>query len=185
MFIIVKEGAVLPVRATEHAAAYDLAAYDHATIAPGRTAIIDTGIAYKLDDPSQCGLVLSRSGLAAKKSVFVLNAPGLLDFDYTDTIKVMLHNAGTEPFVVNPGDRVAQFLLTSYQTFGDIATTKRTGGLGSTGVERFPQEKSERDSSGYPTPVPGLSSEAIGVAPPTAAFLVKELPDHLPSRTVH
>jgi dUTP pyrophosphatase len=88
-----------------------------------------------------CAMVCSRSGLAAKKGIFVSNSPGILDADYRGEIKVILHNLSHSPFSVKPGDRVAQMVfhkvertnLNIVDTFYTDDTDRGTGGLGSTG----------------------------------------------------
>lgn len=84
--------------------------------------------------------VRSRSGLAAKSGVFVLNSPGTIDSDYRGEVKVILANLGPAPFVVRRGDRVAQMvfmlvpdvLLTEVEVLTE--TERGAGGFGSTGV---------------------------------------------------
>jgi dUTP pyrophosphatase len=84
--------------------------------------------------PSQCALVLSRSGLALKLGVFVLNAPGLIDSDYQGTIGVVLANFGSEALIVRPGARIAQLLFMVRSGLGDVVDAERgEGGFGSTG----------------------------------------------------
>lgn len=85
--------------------------------------------------------VRSRSGLAAKNGVMVLNSPGTIDRDYTGEIKVILANLSDEDFVVNPGDRIAQLVVApviqvTLQMAEDLASTNRgEGGFGSTGLK--------------------------------------------------
>jgi dUTP pyrophosphatase len=81
-------------------------------------------------------MVCSRSGLAAKSSVFVLNAPGIIDADYKDTLKVIIHNGGHRPFVCKQGDRIAQLVfMPTVQVANALKPAKeRSGGLGSTGT---------------------------------------------------
>ena len=84
--------------------------------------------------------ILSRAGLAAKKGVFVLNAPGVIDRDYRDEIMIIIGNFGDQPFEINPGDRVAQGVILKYEkvkfeeTDSLTEEDNRGGGLGSTGV---------------------------------------------------
>jgi dUTP pyrophosphatase len=74
--------------------------------------------------------------LAAKKSVIVLNAPGVVDVDYKDEIKVILHNFGRIPFKIKAGDRIAQGMVIKFQHADGLTVLShiRSGGLGSTGV---------------------------------------------------
>lgn len=91
-------------------AGFDLRSNVELIIPANHTKLIDTGI--KIEFPSgTMGLVLSRSGLALKNSVFVLNAPGLCDSNFRGSIGVILHNIGEFPFKVCVGDRVAQLVI--------------------------------------------------------------------------
>lgn len=144
--------AIPPTQATAGAAAYDLYACEETVIHgfQSRT-IVDTGIAIEL--PSDCvGLVCSRSGLAAKHGIFVLNAPGIIDSDYRGAIKVILSRLpldtawpSIEPsFIIRPGDRIAQLLIlhlplwrSAFQEVPALSPTARgEAGLGSTGIQK-------------------------------------------------
>lgn len=138
-FVRTCEAAKLPCKSHEDDAAYDLHSSVRRDIAPGDTMIIETG--FKVAIPyGYVGLVCSRSGLAAKEDVFVLNAPGVIDSGYRGDLLVILHNAGTRPFMVEPGDRIGQLMLQEVvecrvmevKDFEDT-TTRGIGGLGSTG----------------------------------------------------
>ena len=74
--------------------------------------------------------------MAAKKSVIVLNAPGVVDADYKDEIKVILHNFGRIPFKIKAGDRIAQGMVVEFKHADGMSVLShlRSGGLGSTGV---------------------------------------------------
>ena len=131
-----------PSYATEGAAAMDLRACIEAplTIQPGTHQLIKTGLAVTMQDPGLAALVCSRSGLALKHQVFVLNAPGVIDADYLGEIGVILANYGTEPFLVAPGDRVAQLMFQpivrvelAYVDEFSTKTERGEGGYGSTG----------------------------------------------------
>jgi dUTP pyrophosphatase len=84
--------------------------------------------------------VRSRSGLASKKSVFVLNSPGTIDPDYRGDVGVILQNLGTETFIIKPGDRIAQLVIgkiieSEIELVSKVDDTVRgTNGFGSTGV---------------------------------------------------
>lgn len=137
-FVKLYPDARLPTRATTNAAAYDLRAYlEHDLyIEPGETVLVKTGVGVEMR-PDQCGIIMGRSGLAKKYGISIAQGSGgLIDADYTppNEIGALLHNSGRLPFLVINGDRIAQFLLTSYQTFGDEVDTVRTGGFGSTGT---------------------------------------------------
>lgn len=102
----------LPRPASPGSAGLDLAAHLAAplTIAPGGRHLIPTGIAVAIPAGFE-GQVRPRSGLALRHGVTVLNSPGTIDSDYRGQIQVILVNLGQEPFVVNPGDRVAQMII--------------------------------------------------------------------------
>lgn len=129
---------VAPTCETFDSAGYDLPAYlwEPVTIEPGDTKVIRTG--WTVDMPSGVeAQVRSRSGLAAKLGVTVLNSPGTVEPDYyPNDIKVILHNGGPEPFTVNHGDRIAQVVFSRFvrAANGEVKNRVREGGLGHTGV---------------------------------------------------
>jgi dUTP pyrophosphatase len=108
-------------------------------IEPNRTQILGTGIVMNIPKGYHVE-VRSRSGLAAKHDIHVLNSPGTIDSDYTGEVKVIIHNSSSiASMQVNKGDRIAQVLLrknvkTKYVMFDKSKETKRSsGGFGSTG----------------------------------------------------
>ena len=132
--------ALLPTYGSAEAAGADLYACLDApvTIEPGQTAFIPTGLA--LEVPQGCaGLIYARSGLACKKGLAPANKVGVVDSDYRGEVKIALHNHGTQPQIVGPGERVAQFIITpvltpAYEEVEDLSDTARgAGGFGSTG----------------------------------------------------
>lgn len=133
----------LPKYATEGSAGMDIYSSnkEEMTIEPGKTIMVPTGIAIALPAGFECQ-VRSRSGLAAKKGVFALNAPGTIDSDYRGEIKVILSNFGEEPFVIERGDRIAQLVIARYEHIKwdectELPETVRgDGGFGSTGISR-------------------------------------------------
>lgn len=145
---VAKHGfAKLPTYATPGSAACDL----HANLtmvtwmAPGETRVIDTGLKVKIPE-GYCLEIYSRSGLAANKGVVVLNAPGLIDSDYSGTIGVVLKNFGENKFQLEKGMKIAQMVLKKVETMNWNEITEATltelhegsergdGGFGSTGV---------------------------------------------------
>ena len=131
----------LPVYGSVEAAGADLhACLDNpVTILPGEVAMIPTGIA--LEVPKGCaGLIYARCGMAVKRCLAPANKVGVIDSDYRGEIKVALLNHGKEPQTVEPGERVAQFVITpvltpTYMFADDLSDTERgAGGFGSTGV---------------------------------------------------
>ncbi len=128
------------MQATAGDAGYDLKAAESVSMAPGTRALIKTGLRLAIP-PGYVGMVCSRSGLALKHGVFVLNAPGIVDPGYRGDVGVLLYNGGDRWFDINPGDRIAQLLFAKVEhpamMFGliDVAETERgAGGFGHTGV---------------------------------------------------
>ena len=103
--------AVVPAQAYPGDAGFDLAACERVELAPGTRAVVGTGIAVALP-PGHAGLVVPRSGLAARHGLGKVNAPGLIDEGYRGEIRVILHNTDLEEaFVVEPGMRIAQLVV--------------------------------------------------------------------------
>ena len=111
-FVKLRPGALAPKYMSAGAAGLDLAsAADEAIeIAPGARAAVPTGLAFEIP-PGFEGQVRPRSGLARKFGIGLPNAPGTIDSDYRGEVAVLLVNLGSEPFVVKPGDRVAQLVI--------------------------------------------------------------------------
>ena len=131
----------LPAYETAGAAGLDLRAAITAplTLAPGERALIPTGLAMQLPEGFE-GQVRPRSGLALRHGVTVLNAPGTVDSDYLGEVSVVLINHGQEPFSIQRGDRIAQFVIAPV-TQAELlevstldATARGAGGYGSTGI---------------------------------------------------
>jgi dUTP pyrophosphatase len=103
--------AVLPKQAYDGDAGVDLAACEGTVLEPGSRAVVATGLAVEIPD-GYAGLVLPRSGLAARHGIGVVNSPGLIDSGYRGEIRVVLINSDREAaFVVEPGMRIAQLLI--------------------------------------------------------------------------
>ena len=130
----------LPVYKTSGSSGMDLMAYvkNKINIKPGKTAMIPTGIAVAIPKNYEIQ-IRPRSGLAAKKSISVLNTPGTIDSDYRGEIKIILINLGNKSFVVRSGDRIAQMILcpVAKGKLKEIKILPKTlrdkGGFGSTG----------------------------------------------------
>ena len=130
----------LPVYKTGGASGMDLMAFirEPIKIAPNNSYLVPTGlsVAFSRDYELQ---IRPRSGLAAKNSITVLNAPGTIDSDYRGEIKIILFNHGKEDFIINNKDRVAQMVLTPVikmeleETDNLLDTLRGEGGFGSTG----------------------------------------------------
>jgi dUTP pyrophosphatase len=107
-----KEGAILPSRAHEGDAGLDLYACEAAHLGPGERWSVGTGIAVEIPD-GHAGLVLPRSGLAREHGISLVNSPGLIDSGYRGEVRVLLLNTDpAEVFRIEPGDRIAQLLIT-------------------------------------------------------------------------
>ena len=131
----------LPSYQTEGSAGFDFfAANDEAiVIGSGKTAMIPTGLRFSVPRGTELQ-VRPRSGLAAKKSVTVLNAPGTVDSDYRGEVKIILINLGEDDFIVERGMRIAQGIFAPYfrgvlQVCDSLDPTERgEGGFGHTGI---------------------------------------------------
>lgn len=145
-----RESAIIPKKATEGAAGYDLCACipDYTSgmmIHPHNSLIVPTGLNVNIPEGYEIQ-IRPRSGLAAKHGVTVLNTPGTIDCDYSGDgedfeLKVILFNHNKVPFIINNGDRIAQMVvaklaaheLVEVEEFGKSVNKSRKGGLGSTG----------------------------------------------------
>jgi len=130
--------AKMPVRATENASCFDVHADMDGTIAPGARLLVKTGLAVAVP-PGFEVQVRSRSGLALKHGVAVLNSPGTVDADYRGEVGVILINHGAEPFTFKAGERIAQIgvyrveLCAAVEVAELEATARGAGGFGHTG----------------------------------------------------
>jgi dUTP pyrophosphatase len=138
-FLKLKEGAVAPTQAHEGDAGLDLYACESAHIGPGERWGVGTGIAVEIPE-GHAGLVLPRSGLAREHGIALVNAPGLIDSGYRGEVRVLLLNTDpAELFRVEPGDRIAQLLLTPIASAEPVEATalsesvRGEGGFGSSG----------------------------------------------------
>ena len=129
----------LPTRAYPGDAGLDLYALDDGVLGPGERASIRTGIAVEIPD-GQAGLVLPRSGLAARHGISIVNAPGLIDSGYRGEVRVLLLNTDrSKAFTITVGDRIAQLVLVRVETpaveeVDELALSERSaGGFGSSG----------------------------------------------------
>ena len=131
----------LPAYETEQSAGMDLRANldEPVTLAPLQRCLVPTGLFISLPNGYEAQ-VRPRSGLAIKKGITVLNAPGTIDADYRGEICVILVNLSQEPFVINDGERVAQMVVARHEqvewTEVEILddTERGAGGFGHTGV---------------------------------------------------
>lgn len=132
----------LPSYATEQSAGMDLRANidEPITLKPLQRTIVKTGLYIALP-PGYEAQVRPRSGLALKHGITVLNSPGTIDADYRGELGVLLINLGSEDFVINDGERIAQMVIAKHETVDFVLTdqlddTERgAGGYGHTGVK--------------------------------------------------
>jgi dUTP pyrophosphatase len=140
-FVRLNEKAREPLRATTRSAGYDLCAClrEGVAVTSGEVVIVGTGIAIEIPD-GMFGMVCSRSGLAAKYGLVILNSPGIIDSDYRGEIKCIVINHSKTPFIIEGGMRIAQLIILrhcspSWTEASDITESKRgEGGIGSTGL---------------------------------------------------
>ena len=133
------KGPTVPQYQSLDAAGCDLVANEDREIPPNDWIIVSTGLHLEMP-PGVEGQVRSRSGLAAKHGIFVVNSPGTIDPDYRGEVKVILGNMNQTPFFVKKGDRIAQLVFSPF--FRAVfegsevlsETTRGSGGLGSTGT---------------------------------------------------
>jgi dUTP pyrophosphatase len=133
------EAAALPGTAHPGDAGLDLRSVQDLVLGPGERALVGVGLAVEIP-PGHAGLVIPRSGLAARHGITILNAPGLVDAGYRDEIRVLLVNLDpNEPFKVSRGDRIAQLVIQRFESveWNEVAdlddTDRGLGGWGSTG----------------------------------------------------
>lgn len=132
----------VPTTETAGAAGYDLRACIETpvTVLPDSVFKVPTGVAIHIKNRHYAGMIMPRSGLAAKFSITLQNAVGLLDSDYQGEVCILVRNEGREPYKINPGDRIAQLVFVPVVhpmliVVQEFDTSKRgTGGFGSTGV---------------------------------------------------
>ncbi|MBT7543244.1 MAG: dUTP diphosphatase [Gammaproteobacteria bacterium] len=131
----------MPTYATDGSAAMDIrACIDNSIeLLPRNTTLIPTGIAFYIEDNDYAGIILPRSGLGHKHGIILGNSVGLIDSDYQGELMVSLFNNSENKFLINPGDRIAQFLLIpviniEYNFVDDFEITERSsGGFGHSG----------------------------------------------------
>lgn len=130
----------LPEQATKGDAGYDIHAAEDIVIPVAGFKLVRCGFKMQLDEGLEAQ-IRSRSGLALKNQIVVLNSPGTIDPGYRGEIKVILANFGSDPFIVEKGDRIAQMVFSKFEqpTFvkGPVKndSERSEGGFGSTGVK--------------------------------------------------
>ena len=140
--VINKSNNKLPEYATSMSAGFDLRANleEPVTLKAGDRILIGTGLFIALE-PGYEAQVRPRSGLALKKGITVLNAPGTIDADYRGEVGVILYNTSKEDFIIEPGERIAQMIIAKYEQISweqvEVLdeTERGNGGYGHTGVK--------------------------------------------------
>jgi dUTP pyrophosphatase len=133
----------LPQHATPGSAGMDLRACVDAPLelAPGAAELIPTGVSIYIAEPDLAAVLLPRSGLGHKNGIVLGNLVGLIDSDYQGPLMVSVWNRGSAPFVIHPGDRIAQMVFVpvaqvGFEVVEDFSATSRgAGGFGSSGRE--------------------------------------------------
>ena len=135
-----REDAVVPLRAYSGDAGLDLAACERVELPPGQRATVGTGLAVAIPE-GYAGYIQPRSGLAAKHGITIVNTPGLVDSGYRGELKVILLNTDSaEPFVVEPGMRIAQLVVLEIPSVDPVevdelpASERGVRGFGSSAV---------------------------------------------------
>lgn len=136
-----REGAIIPKRATEGSAGMDLCACitEPITLEPLGRAVIPSGIAIELPDNGCVAYICARSGLGIKHGITLSNSIGVIDSDYRGEIAVGLVNLSDKAYTLSPGERIAQMIISPVlipvvQEVDELGDTVRgDGGFGSTG----------------------------------------------------
>ena len=132
----------LPRRSTDGSAGVDLRAClaEPLTLPPGESELIRTGIAIHIEDPALAAVILPRSGLGHKHGIVLGNLVGLIDSDYQGELLISCWNRGSEPFRIEPGERIAQLVIVpvvqaDFEVVDSFAESERgAGGFGHTGT---------------------------------------------------
>ena len=132
---------IIPQYQTDGAAGFDLCAHidEPYTLKPGEIKDFGTGIGVEIPEGYELRLS-SRSGLAFKNHISLMNGIGVIDSDFRIEVRVLLMNYGDEEFTIEPGMRIAQGVVTKYarvefEEVAELSKTGRAGGFGSTGVK--------------------------------------------------
>jgi dUTP pyrophosphatase len=140
-FLRLNDNAKLPTKAHEDDACFDVYSIHQVYMPAGAHRTIETGFSIAVPE-GYTALVCSRSGMASKEGVFVLNAPGVVDSGYRGPLKIILMNTSSRSYMIEPGDRIAQLLMQEVLPFTakevtvkefDDDTDRGTAGFGATG----------------------------------------------------
>ncbi len=133
----------LPHYATEGSAGLDMRACidEPLNVAPGETHLVPTGLAIFIEDNGLAAVLLPRSGLGHKHGLVLGNLTGLIDSDYQGQVFISCWNRGSEPYQIDPGERIAQMVFVPVEQVGFevvdefVATDRGAGGFGHSGTE--------------------------------------------------
>lgn len=135
------DDAIIPAYQTRGAAGFDFCAHlsEPYTMQPGEIHAFDTGVGVEIPEGYELQ-IRSRSGLAYKHHISLLNGIGTIDSDYRGEMRVLLKNHGDKAFIVEPGMRIAQGIVAKYERIEfeevqNLSGTDRSGGFGSTGLK--------------------------------------------------
>lgn len=141
--VVLRDNNCLPIKAHDSDAGYDLKSMNDYVIEPNQQVLVDTGINIGLpkeEDWIYQAQIRPRSGLALKKGITITNSPGTIDEDYHGNIGVIIRNTGSEPFVINKYDKIAQMVVTKIPRTEMVVvdslddSVRGNNGFGSTGV---------------------------------------------------
>ena len=135
------DDAIIPQYQTTGAAGFDFCAHisEPYTLKPGEIHAFDTGVGVEIPEGYELQ-IRSRSGLAYKHQISLLNGIGTIDSDYRGEMRVLLKNHSDKDFIVEPGMRIAQGIVAKYERIDweevdELSETNRAGGFGSTGLK--------------------------------------------------
>ena len=141
--VVLRDNNCLPIKAHDSDAGYDLKSMNDYVVEPNQQVLVDTGINIGLpkeEDWIYQAQIRPRSGLALKKGITITNSPGTIDEDYHGNVGVIIRNTGSEPFVINKYDKIAQMVITKSPRTEMIIvdnlddSVRGSNGFGSTGV---------------------------------------------------
>lgn len=121
-------------RQTKYSAGADLTCSKQTVIEPNQTVLVPTDYYIDNHETSMFYMLCARSSVALKKNLLLMNGVGVIDSDYKDEVKVMYRNVGTEPVVLEKGERIAQIIPLAYLPLFEALDNERDGGFGSSGT---------------------------------------------------
>ena len=138
---VISDDVILPKYQTIGSSGADICAYINKPVVlePYKTTLIETGLFIEIPSGYEVQ-IRSRSGLALRNGIIVLNSPGTIDSDYRGEIKIILFNTSSVEYTINPGERIAQMVLSKIEkinfVLSSLSSTQRdASGFGSTGLK--------------------------------------------------